>query len=98
MTKQDSEYKGVGNSSTGNSSTPLEICQRLFGVESLTNFQHPCMVNIGENILESSEINFMNFDPLVFDVNHVAKIRSELSITVLKKKIQNYRLENSDLS
>ena len=26
----------------GNWSTPLEIRQRLFGVESLTNFQHPC--------------------------------------------------------
>ena len=45
------------------------------------------MVNIGENILESSETNFMNFDPYVFDVDHVAKIRSELSFTVPEKKI-----------
>ena len=44
------------------------------------------MVNIGENILESSETNFMNLTPYVFDVNHVAKIRSELFITVLEKK------------
>ena len=47
------------------------------------------MVSIGENILESSEINIMNFDPYVFDVDHVAKIRSELSIAVLEKKIPN---------
>ena len=46
------------------------------------------MVNIGENILESSEINFMSFDPYVFDVDYVAKIRSELFITVLEKKLQ----------
>ena len=29
----------------------------------------------------------MNFDPSVFDVDYVAKIRSELSITVLEKKL-----------
>ena len=52
------------------------------------------MVNIGENILESSETNFMNLPPYVFDVDHVAKIRSELSITVLEKKNeQNSRLK-----
>ena len=45
------------------------------------------MVNIGENILESSETNFMNLPPYVFDVDHVAKIRSELSIAVLEKKM-----------
>ena len=44
------------------------------------------MVNIGGNILESSEISFMNFDPYVFDVDHVAKIRSELSFTVPEEK------------
>ena len=38
------------------------------------------MVNIGENILESSKANFMNLPPYVFDVDYVAKIRSELSI------------------
>ena len=36
----------------------------------------------------------MNLPPYVFDVDHVAKIRSELSITVLEKKTeQNYRLK-----
>ena len=44
------------------------------------------MVKIGENILESSETNFMNSSPYVFDVDYIAKIRSELSITVLEKK------------
>ena len=44
------------------------------------------MVNIGENILESPA-NFMNLPPYVFDVDYVAKIRSELSITVLEKKL-----------
>ena len=57
------------------------------------------MVNIGENILESSDTKFMNLPPYVFDVDYVAKIRSELSITVLEKKTeQNYRLKKSDLS
>ena len=43
---------------------------------------------------ESSEVNFTNFDPYVFHVDYVAKIRSGLSITVLEKKIpQNYRLK-----
>ena len=44
------------------------------------------MVNIGENILESSDTISMNSPPYVFDVGHVAKIRSELSITFLEKK------------
>ena len=44
------------------------------------------MVNIGENILESLEINFINLPPYVFDVDYDAKIRSELSFTVLDKK------------
>ena len=37
----------------------------------------------------------MNLPPYVFDVDYVAKIRSELSITVFEKKKteQNYRLE-----
>ena len=57
------------------------------------------MIKIGENILESSETKFMNLPPYVFDVDHVAKIRSELSITILEKKTeQNYRLKKSDLS
>ena len=43
------------------------------------------MIKIGENILESSETNFMNFDHYVFDVDHVAKIP------------QSYRFE-SDLN
>ena len=44
------------------------------------------MVKIGEKNLESSEVEFINLDQYVFDVDHVAKIRSELSITVLEKK------------
>ena len=44
------------------------------------------LIKIGENILESLGNNFMNLPPYVFDVDHVAKIRSELSITVLEKK------------
>ena len=40
----------------------------------------------------------MNLPPYVFDVDYVAKIRSEQSITVLEKKTeQNYRLKKSDL-
>ena len=50
------------------------------------------MIKIGENILESSDTSFMNFDTYVFDEDHIAKIRSELSITVIEKKTpQNYR-------
>ena len=50
------------------------------------------MVSIGKNVLESSEVTFMNLPPYFFYLDHVAKIRSELSITVLEKKIpQNYR-------
>ena len=44
------------------------------------------VIKIGENILESSETNVMNLPPYVFDVDYVAKIRSELSIGVLQKK------------
>ena len=52
------------------------------------------MVNIGENILESSVTEFMNLPPCVFDVDYVAQIRSGLSITVLEKKTpRNYRLK-----
>ena len=43
------------------------------------------MIRKGEQIIESSEIKFMNLPPYVLDVDHVAKIRSELSITVLGK-------------
>ena len=33
----------------------------------------------------------MNIAPLVFDVDHVAKIRPGLSVTILEKKVpQNY--------
>ena len=52
------------------------------------------MVKIGENILKSSEVIFMNLPPYVFDVDHVAKIRSRLSITVPEKIPQN-RSKNS---
>ena len=56
------------------------------------------MVNIDENILESSETKFMNLPPYVFDVDYVAKIRSELSITVLEKKNwTKLSLKKSDL-
>ena len=49
------------------------------------------MVKIGENILGASVAKFMNLAPYAFDVDHVAKIRSGLSITVLDKNIpQNY--------
>ena len=52
------------------------------------------MIKIGETILESSEIEFMNLPPYVFGVDNVAKIKSELSITVLEKKNeQTYRLK-----
>ena len=39
-----------------------------------------------QNILESSETDSMNLPPYVYTVDHVARIRSELSITVLEKK------------
>ena len=55
------------------------------------------MVNIGEIFLESSEIKFMNLAPYVSNIDHVAKIRSGLSMTVLEKKIQNYRLKKVTL-
>ena len=42
--------------------------------------------NMSEKILELSDVEFMNLEPYGFDVDHVAKIRSELSITVLEKK------------
>ena len=45
------------------------------------------IVNTGKNILESSEIKLTNLPPYVFDVDYVAKIRSELSISVLEKKL-----------
>ena len=44
------------------------------------------MVNIGENILQGLETYFMNLEPYVFDVDQVAKVRSELSTTFLEKK------------
>ena len=52
------------------------------------------MVNIGGNILESPKTEFINLPIYVFDVDHVAKLRSELSVIVLEKKTQrNYCLE-----
>ena len=39
----------------------------------------------------------MNLPPYVFDVDHVAKIRSELSITVLEKKMNKITAKKSDL-
>ena len=57
------------------------------------------VIKIDENILPSSENIFMNLPTYVFDVDYVANIRSELSITVLEKKTeQNYRLKKSDLT
>ena len=35
---------------------------------------------------ESSDASFPNFEQYIFDVDHVAKIRSELSIAVLEEK------------
>ena len=55
---------------------------------------HRTVIRIGEIILESSETKFIDLPPYVFDVDHVAKIRSELSITVLEKKLY----KRSDLS
>ena len=40
----------------------------------------------GEQILESSEVKFMNLAPYVFNIDLVAKVRSGLSIAVLEKK------------
>ena len=52
------------------------------------------VMKTGETILESSVVKFIDLPPYVFDVDHVAKIRSGLSITVLEKKNQqNYRLK-----
>ena len=53
------------------------------------------VIKICEKILESLEAKLMSLARYVFDVDHVAKIRSELSITALERKKlpQNYRLE-----
>ena len=56
------------------------------------------MIRIGEIILELSEIKFMNLPHYVFDVDHVAKIGSELSITVLEKKIHKITAQESELN
>ena len=45
------------------------------------------MIKIGETIVESSETKFMYLPAYVFDVDYNADIRSELSITVLEKKM-----------
>ena len=55
------------------------------------------MVNIGENILESSETNFMNLPPQLFDVNHVAKMKFWLSITVPEMKVSKITGQKTDL-
>ena len=47
--------------------------------------QYMTVIRIGEIILESSETKFIDLPPYVFDVDHVAKIRSELSTSVLEK-------------
>ena len=46
------------------------------------------VMKIGEKILESSEVKFMNLLPYVFDVDYVAKIRSRLSNIVVEKKLR----------
>ena len=48
------------------------------------------VIKIGENILESSKIKFMKLPPHVFDVDYVAKIRSEKSNLPLKKSDLKY--------
>ena len=55
------------------------------------------MVNIGENILESSETNFMNLPPQLFDVDHVAKMKFWLSITVPEMKVSKITAQKTDL-
>ena len=47
---------------------------------------HTTVMKIGDKILESPEVKFMNLAPYVFDEDLVAKIRSGLSITILEKK------------
>ena len=47
------------------------------------------VIKIGGNILESSETKLMNSPTYVFNVDHVAKMRSELSFTILDKKNWN---------
>ena len=44
------------------------------------------VIKIGEKNPESSEVKYIDLAPYVFDVDHVATIRSELFITVLEKK------------
>ena len=46
------------------------------------------MVNLGEKVLESSDVKLINLAPYVFDVNHVVEIKSGLYIlfSVLEKK------------
>ena len=44
------------------------------------------VIKIGEKILESSEVKFINLAAYVFDKDHIAEIISGLSFTVLEKK------------
>ena len=44
------------------------------------------VINIGEKVLEPSNVKFLSLVPYIFDVDLVAKIRFVLSITVLEKK------------
>ena len=46
------------------------------------------VIKIGGNILESSETKLMNSPTYVFNVDHVAKMRSELSYIILDKKLK----------
>ena len=57
---------------------------------TLSPFFITVVYGLGENILESSETDFMNLPPYVFDVDYLAKIRSELSITVLEKQMNKF--------
>ena len=43
------------------------------------------VIKIDEKIIETSENIFMSLSPYAFDIDHVAKIRFELSITVPKE-------------
>ena len=56
------------------------------------------VVNISEKILDPSEVKFMNLAPSVLDVDHVAKIISGRSITVLEKKIHKIMAQKVTLA
>ena len=58
---------------------------------------HTTVLKMDKKYLESSETNFMKLPPYVFDVDHVTKVRSELSITALEKKMNKITAEKSGL-